>query len=64
MLKNSITIPEFCNQESISRAMFYKLNKQGLAPNVMKIGRLTRISVESANSWRKRMEILTKEGKQ
>jgi predicted DNA-binding transcriptional regulator AlpA len=63
MLKNSLTIPEFCNGESISKAMFYKLRKQGLAPDIMKIGRLTRISAESVNEWRKRMEKLAKEVK-
>jgi predicted DNA-binding transcriptional regulator AlpA len=63
MLKNSLTIPEFCNRESISRAMFYKLHKQGLAPRIMKIGRLTRISIESATEWRQRMEKLSGEGK-
>ena len=61
MFKNSITIPEFCNRESISRAMFYKLHKQGLAPKIMKIGRLTRISIESVAEWRKRMEKLATE---
>jgi len=60
MLKNSLTVPEFCHNENISRAMFYKLRKQGMAPRIMKIGRLTRISIESATEWRKRMENLIK----
>lgn len=59
MSKNSFSVNEFCFQENISRSMFYKLQKQGLAPKVMKIGRLTRITVESAKEWRERMQKLS-----
>jgi predicted DNA-binding transcriptional regulator AlpA len=62
MSKNSLSVPEFCHAEGFSKAMFYKLLKQGLAPQIMKIGRLTRISVEAAMEWRHRMEQLTKDG--
>ena len=35
----------------MSRAMFYKLVKQGEAPRFFKVGRLTRISKEAAQQW-------------
>ncbi len=63
MQRNSVSVPQFCEGEGISRAMFYKLRKNGLAPKIMKIGRLTRITNESANEWRKKMELSTKQEK-
>lgn len=54
--KTSITINEFCDMNSISRSMFYKLLKQGAAPNIMKVGSKTLISNEAATAWRNAME--------
>jgi predicted DNA-binding transcriptional regulator AlpA len=53
---NTQTIAEFCKNEKISKSLFYKLRKQGLAPRIMKIGRLTRISSDSINDWRASMQ--------
>jgi len=53
---NTITVDEFCKNEKISRAMFYKLKKQGLAPKILKIGRLTRITESAVIDWHKKME--------
>lgn len=36
--------------------MFYKLAKSGDAPDIMKIGTRTIISVEAAGRWRAKME--------
>lgn len=55
MTKNSLSVPEFCYQENISRSFFYKLPKLGLAPKIMKVGRRTLISREAADEWRKKM---------
>jgi predicted DNA-binding transcriptional regulator AlpA len=55
-MNNLYTVLEFCRMHQISKAMFYKLRKVGNAPNIIKIGRLTRISDESIGQWRKIME--------
>ncbi|MBX3708270.1 MAG: hypothetical protein KIT56_03485 [Gammaproteobacteria bacterium] len=56
MLKNSLSIPEFCYAENISRSLFYKLKKEGNAPRLMRVGRRILISIEAAKDWRKQME--------
>lgn len=56
MSKSSLSVAEFCFQENISRSMFYKILKLGLGPRIMKIGRRTLITAESAREWRLRME--------
>lgn len=50
------SIETFCARNGISRAMFYKLQKAGNGPRVMKVGERTLISAESAADWRRRME--------
>lgn len=54
--KQSFSVQEFCNLNSISRAKFYLLIKECKAPKMMKIGRRRLISAESALNWRLRME--------
>lgn len=49
-------IPEFCAAHNISRAFFYKLIKSGRGPTLIKIGRRTLISKESAARWRARLD--------
>jgi hypothetical protein len=46
-------IEEFCWANGFSRAMFYKLRAQGLAPATFRVGRHVLISVEEAARWRK-----------
>jgi predicted DNA-binding transcriptional regulator AlpA len=50
------TVDEFCRDNGLSRPMFYKLRRQGKAPRITKLGKLTRISSEAAAEWRRRME--------
>lgn len=57
MTINTYSVEEFCNNFGISRAFFYKLNRQGKGPRLMKVGRRTLISSEAAEEWRKGMEI-------
>jgi len=54
----AFSIAEFCNLHSISRALFYKLKKENKAPAIMRVGRRSLISVESASEWRKNMQEL------
>ena len=46
----------FCESHKISRSFLYKLIAEGRGPRIMKLGRRTLISVESAAEWRARME--------
>jgi predicted DNA-binding transcriptional regulator AlpA len=52
----AFTIDEFCRAHGISRALFYKLRKQGRAPRIMQIGSKPLVSIEAAQDWRKAME--------
>jgi predicted DNA-binding transcriptional regulator AlpA len=50
------SLDEFCLGHGISRGLFYKLQRQGRAPAVIKLGARTMISAESAAAWRQRMQ--------
>lgn len=50
------SVNEFCKTNSISRSLFYKLQRQGNGPKVMKVGRRTLITPEASQEWRKRMQ--------
>lgn len=54
--KLTYTIPQFCDSHNLSRTHFYALLKEGKGPRLMKVGRRSLISAESAAAWRKRME--------
>jgi hypothetical protein len=49
------SIDQFCIDHDICRAFFYKLQRQGRGPAVIKLGSRTVISRESAAAWRRRM---------
>ena len=50
------TIREFCEAYRISVDMFYKMQRGGWAPRVMKVGHRTLISIEAAEKWRRARE--------
>jgi hypothetical protein len=50
------SIREFCTAHGISDHMFFKLQRQGLAPRTMRVGARTLISVEAAAEWRRKCE--------
>lgn len=58
---NAQSVDAFCESNGISRSLFYKLQREGKAPRIMKIGRRTLISSEAAAEWRKLMEVSTHE---
>jgi predicted DNA-binding transcriptional regulator AlpA len=58
MNTGAVSILHFCRTHGISRATFYNLRKRGEAPIVMKVGKRTLVSLEAAESWRRRMENL------
>lgn len=55
-INNAFSIQEFCDSHRISRAKFYLLLKENLAPKLMRVGRRRLISSEAAAEWRKQME--------
>ena len=52
----AFSIDEFCAAHGISRAMFYKLEDQGLAPRTMRVGVRRLITAEAAAKWRRARE--------
>ncbi len=56
IVKVIYSVTEFCSAYGISRSTFYNLRRKGRAPGVFKVGRLTLISCEAAETWRSRME--------
>lgn len=57
----SFTIPEWCKYRRISRAMFYKLAEQGLAPATHNAGAKRLISAEADARWLAEREAETRE---
>lgn len=55
--KLALSICEFCKLHSLSRAKFYLLVNEGKAPLLMRVGRRVLISIESAEQWRRQMEV-------
>ena len=54
--RKASSIDEFCAAHGISRAMFYKIQKQGRGPRIMAVGTRQLISDEAAAEWRRQME--------
>jgi hypothetical protein len=55
------SIPDFCRAHGgISEAYFHMLVKDGLGPDLMKVGNRTLVSIEAAAAWRRKMETMTK----
>jgi predicted DNA-binding transcriptional regulator AlpA len=52
----AFTIREFCQTHGISVPTYYELKKHGLGPIEMRMGRIIRISAESALAWRRARE--------
>ncbi len=51
----SYTIPQWCAAYHISRAHYYTLKEQGLAPNELRLGRRVIITRRAAEQWEDRM---------
>jgi len=52
----AMSIREFCALHGISEDMFYKMQREGWGPTVMKVGSRTLISHEAAADWRRARE--------
>jgi len=58
-MTKSYTVEEFCEMHRISKALFYKLRREGNGPKVLKIGTRTIITSEYNAEWVRRMEELS-----
>ncbi|WP_408088038.1 transcriptional regulator [Rhodoplanes sp. SY1] len=47
----SQSIEDWCKAHGFSRAFYYKLKAQGLAPRELRVGRAVRISFEADREW-------------
>jgi len=52
VLEPSFTIADFCKSEKISRAFYYKLQREGKAPRTFHLGAMVRITPEAVREWR------------
>ena len=50
------SIAEFCEAHGISVDHYFKLQREGLGPRIMKAGARTLISLEAAADWRRARE--------
>lgn len=56
------TVQQFCDAHQLGRNLFYKMLAEGTGPAVMKVGRRTLISRQSAQEWREMVEQRTVKG--
>jgi predicted DNA-binding transcriptional regulator AlpA len=54
--KKAQSITQFCASHGISRSMFYKIEKLGQAPRMMRVGTRRLVSDEAALDWRRARE--------
>ena len=52
----AFSIPAFCEAYGISEDTYYKMQREGWGPKVMKVGHRTLISMEAADQWRRERE--------
>jgi len=52
----ALSIKMFCEQNNISRNLFYTILKAGAGPKMMQVGKRRLISIEAAAEWRRTME--------
>jgi len=50
------SVKDFCDAYGITKVTFYKLQKEGTGPRIMKVGTRTLVSAEAAADWRRQCE--------
>ena len=53
---DAYSIRQFCRRHDLWIGFFYKLQAQGLAPAVMRVGARVLVSAEAASRWRAERE--------
>ena len=59
--KATQTIPECCDDNNLSRSLYYELQAKGHGPDEIRLGRKVIITNKSGDRWRERMEKMTAE---
>ena len=59
--REAYSVVEFAQAYGLSRATIYNLWKDGSGPRLMRVGRRTLISKQSAAEWARRMEAASTE---
>ena len=54
--QDEYSIPEFCTRNRISQSFYFLIQKNGIGPRVMRVGKRTLISREAAEDWRRERE--------
>src|SRR5262249_21474970 len=57
---DAMGIDEFCRRHSISKPLYYTLQREGRGPDVMYAGQRTLITREAAKAWRLRETALAR----
>src|SRR5262249_13532750 len=57
---DAMSVDEFCRRHSISKPLYYALQRQGRGPDVMYAGQRVLITREAAKAWRLRETALAK----
>jgi len=58
---DAYTVPEFCRSHRISRSLYYKLRRQGIAPLELRFDNKVLITKEAAARWRQQRTAATKQ---
>jgi hypothetical protein len=54
------TIKEFCTAHRIHHDTYYRMQRAGFGPEIMKVGKKTLISIEAAAAWREARQAAAK----
>ena len=57
---DAMSVDDFCERHSISKFLYYALQRAGRGPDVFYAGQRTLISREAASAWRQRETVLAK----
>ncbi len=52
----ALTVAELCAKLPMGRSTFYSLKKRGKAPEIIKVGRRTLITISAVERWIKQLE--------
>lgn len=56
ILRAAFSVENFCAAHGFTKPTFYKLQREGIGPRIMRVGRRVLISTEAAAEWRRAME--------
>lgn len=59
--KPTYSVNEFCVDHNMGKTTFYALLNDGKGPDIIKLGRRTIITAESAKRWREKLSMKYKE---